>query len=75
MGDCLQVGGRQKWGVANRKSLNCVQNPDLPVETWLDFPYEVNSVLSLDLSLARVRKGSSLNPLGRVPQSRSSQSD
>ena len=37
MGDYLQVGGRQQWGVANRKSLNCVQNPDLPVETWLTF--------------------------------------
>lgn len=40
-----------------------------------DFPHEVNSVLSLDLSLSRVRKGSSLNPLGLVPQSRSAQSD
>lgn len=37
MGDCLQVGGRQPWGVANRKSLNCLHNPDSPVETWLTF--------------------------------------
>lgn len=37
MGDCLQVGRRQQWGVANRKSLNCPQNPDSPMETWLTF--------------------------------------
>lgn len=26
-----------RWGVANRKSLNCLQNLDSPVETWLTF--------------------------------------
>lgn len=40
-----------------------------------DFPYEVSAVLSLDSSLSRFQCGSFLNPLGLIPQSRSSKSD
>lgn len=74
MGDCLQVGGRQQWGVANRKSLNCLQNPDSPVETWLTFPMRWVQFLVWTLS-SRFQRGSFLNPLGLMPQPRYSQSD
>ncbi|XP_019656812.2 ADAMTS-like protein 1 isoform X5 [Ailuropoda melanoleuca] len=40
-----------------------------------DFPCEVSTDLSLDSSLSRFQHGSFLNPLGLMPQSRSSQSD
>lgn len=57
MNGWLLAGGREaEVGVANRKSLNCVQNPDLPVETWLTFHMRWIQFCDLDLSLARVKR-------------------
>lgn len=68
------VGGRGAE-VANRKSLNCLQNCKLTSGNLADSPYEVSAGLSLDPSLTRFQCGSFLNPLRLIPWSRASQAD